>query len=47
MAWLVVVASWCSAGEYKIGSEDVLEINLWQKRVWLALVGLSISDLRR
>lgn len=30
MAWLVVVASWCSAVEYKIGPEDVLEINFWQ-----------------
>jgi polysaccharide export outer membrane protein len=30
LAWLVVVASWCSAGEYKIGPEDVLEINFWQ-----------------
>lgn len=30
MAWLVIVASWCSAGEYKIGPEDVLEINFWQ-----------------
>ena len=30
LAWLVVVASWCSASEYKIGPEDVLEINFWQ-----------------
>jgi len=30
LAWLVVVASWCPAGEYKIGPEDVLEINFWQ-----------------
>lgn len=30
MAWVVVAASWCSAGEYKIGPEDVLEINFWQ-----------------
>jgi len=30
LAWVVVAASWCSAGEYKIGPEDVLEINFWQ-----------------
>ena len=30
LAWLIVAASWCSAGEYKIGPEDVLKINFWQ-----------------
>jgi len=30
LAWVVVAASWCSAGEYKIVPEDVLEINFWQ-----------------
>ncbi|MCK4856594.1 MAG: polysaccharide biosynthesis/export family protein [candidate division Zixibacteria bacterium] len=30
LAWVVVAACWCSAGEYKIGPEDVLEINFWQ-----------------
>lgn len=30
LAWVVVAASWSSAGEYKIGAEDMLEINFWQ-----------------
>jgi len=30
LVWVVVAVTWCFAGEYKIGPEDVLEIKFWQ-----------------
>jgi polysaccharide export outer membrane protein len=41
LAWVVIAASWCSAGEYKIGPEDALEINFWQDPTLNSVVRVS------
>jgi polysaccharide export outer membrane protein len=41
LVWVVITANWCFAQEYKIGPEDVLEINFWQDPTLNSVVRVS------